>query len=38
MIVLSQEAFERYVPAFRDVEARTYEAILPYLTEHCRQV
>lgn len=33
MIVLSQEAFERYVPAFRDVEARTFEAILPYMEQ-----
>lgn len=31
MITLSQAAFEQYVPAFRDSEARTYEAILPYM-------
>ena len=31
MITLSQTAFEQYVPAFRDAESRTYEAILPYM-------
>lgn len=31
MISLSQTAFEQYVPAFRDAESRTYEAILPYM-------
>ena len=33
MIDLSQNAFEQYVPAFRDSEARTYEAILPYMEQ-----
>ena len=31
MIELSQNVFEQYVPAFRDSESRTYEAILPYI-------
>ena len=38
MINLTKAAFEQYVPSFRDAEPHTYEAILPYLTEHCRQV
>lgn len=38
MINLTKAAFEQYVPSFRDSEPHTYEAILPYLTEHCRQV
>ena len=35
MIELSQNVFEQYVPAFRDSESRTYEAILPYIEHYC---
>jgi hypothetical protein len=29
MITITQSIFETHVPAFRDVESRTFEAILP---------
>lgn len=31
MLILTQEDFEKSVPAFRDYEDRTYKAILPYI-------
>ena len=34
MITLSKEAFERYVPAFRDAETRIFEAVLPYMQQY----
>lgn len=37
MITLSQTAFQDYVPAFRDSEPRTYEAILPYMERYLRR-
>lgn len=37
MITLSQTAFQDYVPAFRDSEPRTYDAILPYMERYLRE-
>lgn len=37
MITLSQEAFERYVPSFRDSENRTYDALYPYIYNVCER-
>lgn len=34
MITLSKEAFEKYVPAFRDAETRIFEAVLPYMQQY----
>lgn len=34
MITLSKEAFERYVPAFRDAETRIFEAVLPFMQQY----
>lgn len=34
MITLSKEAFEKYVPAFRDAETRIFEAVLPCMQQY----
>lgn len=34
MIELSKEAFEKYVPAFRDAEGRIFEAVRPYMQQY----
>ena len=34
MIALSKDAFEKYVPSFRDAEGRIFEAVLPYMQQY----
>lgn len=34
MIEITQDSFERFVPAFRDSESRTFEAVLPYIERY----